>query len=390
MKKEILFIIDTMHIGGAEKSLITVLNLIDYSKYNVDLFLLRHEGEFLNQIPKEVNLLEEDKKYKIFAKNRKLSILKYFLKFDFKSSFYSLLWNIGVIISRIKKEKLFIGWKYIEKLLNKIEKEYDTSVAYLERKSIYFSIDKVNAKNKIGFIHNNYLDYPFDYELDKKYFSDLDTIATVSEYCKDSLTKTFPEYKDKIVVIENVILKKTIVDLAEEKIYNYNIKENVTNIVSVGRLTYQKGFDNAIRICKKLIDKNISINWYVVGEGEDRNKLEKMIKENNLEDVFFLVGKDLNPYKWMNIADIYVQPSRFEGKAITLEEAKKLNKVVITSLNCIKDYNSGEEILAKDIDDFTEKIIELINNKELKEKFIEKYRSNGDNIEEFEKLNKLL
>ena len=242
MKKKILFIIDALCAGGAEKSLITILNLLDYDIYDVDLFLLRHEGEFLSMIPKEVNLLKEDEKYKIFSKNRKISFIKYMLKLDFKSAYYSFLWNIGVLRSRIRKEKLYIGWKYINKLIRPLEKEYDTSVAFLERKSIYFNVDKVRAKNKIGFIHNDYDKYPFDYELDKKYFYYLDNIATVSDHCKDVLIKIFPEYEDKYIVIRNIVLKKMILELAQEKIENYNIREDIINIVSVRKINISKRF----------------------------------------------------------------------------------------------------------------------------------------------------
>ena len=98
---------------------------------------------------------------------------------------------------------------------------------------------------------------------------------------------------------------------------------------------------------------------------------------------------DINPYRWMKIADIYVQPSRFEGEGITIEEAKKLEKLVIVSKGC-KRENAIGEIIAQDVDDFTEKIEDIINNPDKKEKYIEEYKHKEDNLSEIEKINTLL
>ena len=389
MKKKILFIMDSLRIGGAEKSLITILNLFDYEKYDVDLYLLNHVGEFYNLIPEKVNILSEDETYKIFINNRKKSVISYIKKLDFKSAFYAFWWLLGAAFSRIFNIKLYMGWNCISGLLKPIEKEYDTSIAFLERKTIYFNIDKVKAKNKIGFIHNDYNKYPFNYKLDKKYFKDYNKIATVSENCKNALINIFPEYKNKFVVIENMVSKELILKLSNEPIINYNIDSNVVNIVSVGRLTYQKGFDIAVEICNKLIKDGLKINWYVIGEGGERKNLEQLIKKYNLEKYFILVGADSNPYKWMKIADMYVQPSRFEGYGITVAEAKCLNKLIISS--DIPEFNeqleSDKGIIAQDSNDFYKKIKENILNKELKEKYSNNLKNQKD--ENFEKLYKL-
>ena len=393
MKKKILFIMDSLRIGGAEKSLITILNLFDYEKYEVDLYLLNHVGEFYNLIPEKVNVLNEDETYKIFINNRKKSIISYIKKLDFKSVFYAFLWLIGAAFSRIFNKNLYIGWNCISKFLKPIEKGYDTSIAFLERKTIYFNIDKVKAKNKIGFIHNDYNKYPFNYKLDKKYFKDYNKIATVSENCKNALINIFPEYKNKFVVIENMVSKELILKLSNEPIINYNIDSNVVNIVSVGRLTYQKGFDIAVEVCNKLINDGLKINWYVIGEGGERKNLEHLIKKYNLEKYFILVGADSNPYKWMKIADIYVQPSRFEGHSVTMMEIKAMEKLIIAS--SIPDFknqlNNDKGILVDSIDEYCNKIKEVILNNEIKQKYIENLKKeNNENQEEINKLYQMI
>lgn len=383
---------DSLKIGGAEKSLITILNMFDYSKYEVDLYLFSHTGEFYNMIPKEVNVIEADEVYSIFEKNRKKSVIKYFSKLDFKSSFFSLCWLIGVLLSKLTRQKLYIGWSCLKKLVKPLDKEYDVAIAFLERKTIYFNVDKVKSYIKIGFIHNDYSKYPYNYKLDKKYFKSYNNIATVSDNCKDVLTKIFPEYAEKFVVIKNMVSKELISSLSKEKIQNYAIEGNFTKIVSVGRLVHQKGFDIAIEICRKLVEDKIDVKWYIVGDGEDREKLENLIKKYHLENNFYLVGSDINPYKWINMADIYVQTSRFEGYGITVAEAKMLEKMIVASnIPEFKFQLDGEKgIIANDIEDFCTKIKVLIENPEVAKKYIKNLENEDETNEEFEKIIKLI
>lgn len=369
MKKKILFIMESLRIGGAEKSLLTILNLIDYTKYDVDLFLFSHTGEFFNMIPKEVNILPEDEKYKIFKENRKKSFIKYIMKLDFKSAFYSICWLIGVLFSKLKKQKLYIGWKYVKNLFSSIEKEYDTSIAFLERKTIYFNVDKVNSKNKIGFIHNDYSVYPFDKNLDSYYFKCYNKIVTVSEHCKEVLMNIFPEYNEKFLVIKNMISPELIKKLSREKIQSYSIDENHINIVSVGRLVEQKGFDRAVLICENLVRKGYKIRWYIVGDGSQRKILSRQIIDKELSENMFLIGADTNPYKWMNIADIYVQPSRFEGYGITAAEAMSLSKaMVVSDIPEFREILKEKALYACNENEFVQNIETLINNNEIRKK----------------------
>ena len=147
----------------------------------------------------------------------------------------------------------------------------------MERGAIYFNVDKVKSKKKIGFIHNNYNEYPYDYKLDKEYFQYYTKIATVSENCKIVLENIFPEYKNKFLVIKNMVSKSIIEELSEEELNL--IKTEKCRIVTVGRLVEQKGIDKAIDICKKLIDNSYDIKWYVVGSGQDEIKLSNKIIE---------------------------------------------------------------------------------------------------------------
>lgn len=367
MKKNILFVLNSLNIGGAEKSLVTILNMFDYEKYDVDLFLFGVEGELLNQLPSNVNLLPQDEDYNYFCKNKVKSILHFFKKFKFKKSLYSLMYLLGYVFYKIfKRNEIYIGWTFKKYIIGKMEKKYDTTIGFLERSPLYYSVDNVDAKIKIGFVHNDYSKYKYNYNLDKKYFDKCSKIVTVSNHCKDVLCDIFPQYKEKFIVIKNIVDKNYIEEKAKEDadIKNKFIKteKDCINIVTVARLVEQKGIDNAIKICYILNKKGINVRWYVVGGGQEESNLKKLIAKYQLEEKFILVGEQTNPYIWMKNCDIYVQPSRFEGYGITIAEAKCLNKLIIATKipefeEQIEDGVTG--ILVKNNNEFANKIIEI-------------------------------
>ncbi|MCW9130893.1 glycosyltransferase [Bacillus paramycoides] len=369
MKKNILFVINNLNCGGAEKALISLLETINYSMYNVDLFLFKHEGLFFRKIPQQVNLLEEPFEYQYFDMSMKKAIIRCIQK-----------GRIDIALSRVCAGYIFKSeknrarceqrvWKYISKSVKRINKKYDIAIGYLEKNPIYFCIDKVNAKKKIGFIHNDYDELGMDPNIDMEYFSKLVNIVTVSEECANVLKQRFPMYKKKVKVMHNIVSPNIINKMSLEKI---DMKHKEIKIVSVGRLNYQKGFEMAIEACKELVDNGYKITWYVVGEGEERALLESVIEENNLQGTFILLGIKENPYPYIREANIYVQPSRFEGKSIAIDEAKILHKpIVVTNFSTAKDQIKNEEngiIVEMNPFAISEGIKKLIDNEELRNK----------------------
>lgn len=341
MKKNILFIMNNLNCGGAEKALISLLETIDYNQYNVDLILFKQEGIFLSKIPKQVNLLEEPKGYEYFDMSIKNAIVDCIRRGRIDIALCRIY--AGGILKTEKNRAVCEQrvWKYISKSLSKIEKKYDVAIGYLEKNPIYFCVDKVTANKKIGFIHNDYNKLGMDYSIDIKYFNKLDNIITVSESCGQVLKDRFPTHKDKVEIMYNIVSPKVINKMALEYI---DIGGKGIKLVSVGRLNYQKGFDMAVEACKLLIKDGYDIKWYIIGEGEERHKLEKMIEENRLQDKFILIGIKENPYPYIKKADIYVQPSRFEGKSIAIDEAKILKKpILITDFSTAKDQIVNEK-----------------------------------------------
>ena len=251
MKKKLLFVIPSLAAGGAEKGLVNLLNQIDYKKYEVDLFMFSHSGIFLDFLPKEVNILNLPEDYIDFYLPLTKSIKNMITKGKI-----SLLINklVFTFLNRIKKDTLNIEqltWKYISKSINKLEKQYDGAIGFLEKSSIYYCVEKVNAKKKIGFIHNDYDKLGMNSKVDIKYFKELDNIVTISDECLEVLKNRFPSQKHKMSIMYNIVSPSMIENMS--KIYNedlYNKKNDEIVILSIGRLTYQKGYELAIEACK--------------------------------------------------------------------------------------------------------------------------------------------
>lgn len=370
MKKSVLFVMNNLNCGGAEKALISLLDTIDYSKYDVDLFLMKHEGLFLSKIPYNVNLLDEPIEYKYFDMSIKLALLDCIKNGRLGIAISRLL--TGIIFrtdkNRIRSEQRV--WKYISKSLKNINKNYDIAVGYLEKTPVYFCVDKVKANKKIGFIHNDYDKLGMDPLLDQPYFERLENIVTVSEECGNILRNRFPMYNDKVKVMYNIVSPSMINKMSLEQ---GSMGDDGIKIVSVGRLNKQKNFELAIETCKELVQNGYAVKWFIIGEGEEREKLERMIDEHNLREIFVLLGIKENPYPYIKEADIYVQPSRFEGKSIAIDEAKILHKpIVVTNFSTAKDQITNHDnglIVEMNSKSLYEGIALLINNEALREHF---------------------
>jgi glycosyltransferase involved in cell wall biosynthesis len=396
MKKNILFIIPSLSAGGGEKSLVNLLSHIDYELFNVDLFMLNHEGIFMDYLPKQVNVLLLPSNYKTFTLPLIKSVVYFLLKGNVILAYNRLVFTIcNRLIREISRREQYT-WKYVERALEKLEKKYDVAIGFLEKTSTYFCVDKVNAARKIGWIHIDYDKLGMDPDFDIKYFEQLDKIITVSEECANIFNKRFPSQREKINVIYNIVSPTLINQMANQDYIEINKKAaNEVTILSIGRLNYQKGFEMAVMACKLLVDKGYKIKWNIIGEGEERDKLEKLIKNYGVEDYIKLLGLKSNPYPFIKQADIYVQTSRFEGKAIAIDEAKILQKpIVVTNYNTAKDQlvdRINGLIVEMNPEGIAEGIEKLILNNELKKYLVKNLSQESLGTEsEIEKLYKIL
>lgn len=372
MKKKILFIIEDLNIGGAEKSLVNLLNQFDYNKFDVDLFLFKKGGTFNQFLPSNVRILETMDDYKIFSIGFKKSIQSIIRKKKFRLFLNRIIFTIVNNLSKDKSNIDQYNWKYLSKSFNKLEYRYDVAIGYMEKASIYFCVDKVIAEKKIGFIHTHYGKSKMNPKIDKKYFEQLDSIVTVSTECINELKQWFPELDYKFKLIYNIISPTMIKSMSESKKDNLLRKDDKDIvIVSVGRLHKSKGYDLSINACRRLVDKGYNIKWYIIGDGEERNNLENIIKNMKLQDRFKLLGVKSNPYPYVKHADIFAQTSIYEGKSIAIDEAKILNKpIIITNYQSAKDQIKNEKDgIIVDINSIaiSEGIERIINDKKLKD-----------------------
>lgn len=392
-KKKLLFVIDSLIIAGAEKSLINLLSAFDYSKYQIDLMLLSHTGGFFTQLPQNIKVLKNNEDWNIFCSPLFKSVKCFLTRGEISLAYNRIMFAIKARLAGNKQKRIQRLWKYMSPSLTENRKKYDAAIAYMEKFPVYTVVEKVNAAIKIGWIHIDYKSYGLDKKFDYPYLSKLDHIVTVSEQCSIVLKDVFPTLNDKILVIENIIYPELINKMAEETCELSNMKKKV--IITIGRLTYQKGIDMAIEAAKMLIDSGYDFNWYVLGEGEEYHKLKSMIVRYGLENNFFLLGIRSNPYPYIRNCDIYVQPSRFEGKSIAIEEVKMIccpivvtryptvNNQLIDNFNCVMTDINPEGIYTG--------IKQLIDNPEKREKIQDNLKQqNTKNISEIDKIYDLI
>ncbi len=370
MKKSILFVIPSLRSGGAEKSLITLLTLLDYEKYDVDLLTFRQEGLFYDKIPEAVNVIKDTKDYEMFDGDAKEAI-KYFLKKGKLSSAIDRLKYIRCYSESDVYLKEKNMWALLEKQLPKLTRKYDCAVAYLEGNSSYFVANSVNAEKKICYVHSDFKKLGLNKRASLEVFNKCDRVVTVSQVCLDSLIDEFPELKEKFVIIENItgprILKKSA---GEESVFED--RGDATVLLTVGRFAPEKSIDLAVKACAELKKRGRKIKWYHIGTGDLKSEIEKLADELQVRDEFILLGERANPYPYIGQCDIYVQSSRFEGKSIALDEAKCLLKPIVTTnfTTVFDQFTHGVNGLICEMNekDMADKIEMLIEDEGLRKK----------------------
>lgn len=331
MKKRILIVSHALELGGAERSLIGLLDAIDPRQYEVDLFLLRHEGELMGAIPGHIHLLPEIPAYTVLARPM-LETLKegHFLltgaRFAGKLAAGCFTKRHGYTDSAVSLE---YSHKFTAPFLPQIQPDvdYDLAVSFLTPH--YFVAKKVRAKKKIAWIHTDYSKIQINVPSETKMWSTYDHIASISPAVTEGFLSVFPTLSEKIVEIENTLPEKLI----REQCMAFSPKEmpqdGSIRLLSVGRYCTAKNFDNVPDICARLRNLGLNVKWYIIGYGGDEALIRQKILEAGMEEHVILLGKKENPYPYIKACDLYVQPSRYEGKCVTVREAQTLGKPVV-------------------------------------------------------------
>lgn len=395
MKKSILFSIDSLHCAGAEKSLTTLLSLIDYSKYEVDLMMFGHGGVLEELVPKEVNILKPLKYTQFTEKSLKESIIYTLKKGTYKMLKSRVEFSFAI---RNKKytnaQKARILWQKTSKVIECNPKKYDVAISYAQGVPTFYVAEKINADKKFAWINVSYRLEKEDQEFQSKYYDKYEKIVAVSHSAKEVFIETFPKYKDKVEIIYDINDFNLISKMANmEKVYDENF--DGIRLLTIGRLANQKGYDMALEACKILKQKGVNFKWYALGKGPLKDDIEKYIEENELQDYFKLLGVKSNPYPYIKDADIYVQTSRFEGFGLAIAEARMLNTPVVTTefdavYNQMVQGKNGL-VVGMHSESIANGILELINDEALRNSIVEYLKTEKKgNVEELDKFYELI
>ncbi len=341
--KKLLLVINTLGRAGAEMALLGLLNNLDKAEYDVSLYVIMAQGEMIKQLPDHVKVLNERFNHQsVLSKRGRWSMMKTSIAAFFRNGACAskLRYLLKTCLTMIKAgnfqmDKLL--WRVLSDGAQRFDETFDLAIAYIEGGSAYYVADHVKARKKAAFIHIPYENAGYTREMDQGCWDKFDRIFAIADKVKEHFATFYPEYAKKIEVLHNIIDRDAICSRAMEK-GGFDDDYTGLRILTVGRLTYQKGYDIAIEAMKLLQDFGCEAKWYVLGEGEQRKKLEKKIADLELQDSFYLVGAVENPYPYYRQTDLYVHATRFEGKSIAIQEAQALGCAIIAS-----DCNGNKE-----------------------------------------------
>ena len=374
-----------MEVGGAERALLGLLNALDPKMVDIDLFINQHTGLLMPLIPKHVNLLPERKGYNVIERSMVTALKK---------------GQIGVLYGRLKakwqsaqyhkslQESLRSydnsGFQYVADCVNSFLPslsdlgEYDLAISFLQPHNIV--MNKVMAKKRIAWIHTDYSAVHINTDKELPIWGAFDYIASISPDCTRAFLEKFPSLKDKIIEIENILSVPLVRRQAEQfdvvsemPLIKDGIKQ--LRLLSIGRFCHPKNFDNVPDIAKEVVDAGFgNLKWYIIGFGGDESLIRQKIADAGMEDHVIMLGKKENPYPYIKACDIYVQPSRYEGKSITVREAQILCKpVVITNYATAKSQvidGVDGVIVPMDNEACAQGILSVINDKVLQERLV--------------------
>lgn len=358
MKQNIVFFVESMHCGGAERSLLSLLSNIDSEKYNVDLLVLNKGGEFEKFIPTWIHYKSFNPTFRMLGR----------INFKIQS----------VLNPNVHKAQLF--WKSFRNQIDVYPQEYDIAVAWGQGFATYYTVEKIKAKKRFAWVNIDYDKAGYKFRYDKGIYEKFDKIVGVSDFVKISMQKYIEN--SKVIHIRNII-DEVDINIRAEQPKSVEFDNNKLSIVSIGRLAKQKDFKLSIETAKILNENNIDYRWYIIGEGKERINLEGLIKKYNLNDKLILLGFRDNPYPYVKACDIYVQTSKFEGLGRTLIEASILRKPIVTTnfptaYGLVDDGKTGF-IVQMEAQEIAEKIVQLNCDKALYKKIVEELSSKSDN-----------
>lgn len=335
-----------MGIGGVERAFLNIISQPRFAGAEIHLGLLRREGKFLNYLPKDIvihecckGLWEELNRpmYSVILNKIKKKQLLYFFNYLFLYIYSKIINNRKLVLDFLLKNE------------KEIEICFDEAYAFAGPSSIidYYINNKVKAKTKHGYVHFDVSKFYVDSKLIRNLYVNYDMIHVVSNEAKTVFEKRFPEFKEKMVLTYTPVNRDFVVQKGcSGESFSDKINLECKRLLTVGRISHEKGQDIAIETLKILMESGLDVKWYLIGAGPLLDEYRKKVISGGLSNHIIFLGAKENPYPYMKDCDIYVQPSRHEGFCLSLAEALCFHKPVVTTdfsgareqLNGLKNY----------------------------------------------------
>ena len=388
LDKKIIIVNNNLDIGGVQCSLINLLEGIK-NDYDITLFLFSNTGEYINNVPKNIKVIEASKKLQLLGISQ----------LDAKKN--GIKWNLlrGVLATFTKLFGNKIPFKFLMRSENILD-DYDYAISYLHssnEKSFYagcneFVLNSIQAKEKLTFIHCDFLSYGGNTIYNRELYKKFDKVALVSNGCKEKFSRAIPEMENKLYCVRNFNNYKDII--AKSNINSLEYDKDYFNIITVARLSEEKGLMRCIPIIKNLLEEGYKIKWIIVGDGSLRDSIENYIRDNHLENNILLCGNKRNPYRYIKNSDLFLLPSYHEAAPMVFDESKCLGVPILatrttSTYEMIEECNAGW-VCENSKSGIREKLLYILNNRNelmsIKNELMKKRFSNESSLIQFKKL----
>ncbi len=333
-KKKLLFVIDNMKIGGIQKNTLnTLIELNDI--FDITLCIFHTAGEYLKHIPSNIHVIQPDAAYRTLGMSN--AEAKKHLPTFFTRTFYYIIMRLlgnGTMYKCMLKHQKYLG-------------TYDYAVSSMQSavSGVFYSgcneliLEKVDAGQKIAYIHCDYVQSGIDNEYNRSVYRKLDKILVPNQSNYEQFIKVLPDLKEKVFIVNNFCNYAEVKEKADVDTVFYD--ESKTNIVTIARISHEKGVDRALGACKKLKEDGFRFTYHVIGGGGNFEELCAYVNENGLSDTIFLHGYDNNPYRHLKNADLFLLPSRNEAAGLVIDEARSLNVPVLSTKTVAAEETLG-------------------------------------------------